>query len=162
LSSQLTDYSRTRLHRQITEGDVLVNDRVAKASYRVRSGDRIEVELPSPPIIELVAEPIEFGIVYEDADIIVVNKPAGVVVHPGAAIESGTLANGLVAHFAQLAPGASPLRPGIVHRLDRDTSGLLVVAKNELAHQRLTEQFAARTVKKNYIAMVYGRMAKEG
>src|SRR5262249_23281872 len=130
LASQLPNYSRTRLHRQIEEGDVLVNDLVAKASYRVRAGDRIEVELPLPPVVELTPEPIPLNIAYEDSDLVVINKPAGLLVHPGAGVSHGTLANALVAHFAQLSPDSSLLRPGIVHRLDRDTSGLLVVAKN--------------------------------
>jgi 23S rRNA pseudouridine1911/1915/1917 synthase len=99
-------------------------------------------------------------IIFEDQDLVVVNKPAGLVVHPGAGVEHGTLANALVAHFSQLSPGTAPLRPGIVHRLDRDTSGLLVVAKNEQAHQHLAEQFASRAVEKRYVALVYGRMAK--
>lgn len=144
---------------------MLVNDAPAKASYRVRASDRVEVELPAPPVTDLVPEPMALDIVFEDAHIVVINKPAGMVVHPGAGIERGTLANGLVAHFAALpgataAPDAALLRPGIVHRIDRDTSGLLVVAKNEQAHQHLTDQFAARTVQKNYVALVYGRVAQ--
>ncbi|MEW6732566.1 MAG: RluA family pseudouridine synthase [Acidobacteriota bacterium] len=159
LAAQLASYSRTRLQRQISEGDVLVNDRVAKASYRVQAGDHIEIELPAPAINRLVAEPMQLDIVYEDEEIVVVNKPAGLTVHPGAGVAQGTLANGLVAHFTELSTAASPLRPGIVHRLDRDTSGLLVVAKTELAHQHLADQFATRKVEKDYCALVYGQVA---
>jgi 23S rRNA pseudouridine1911/1915/1917 synthase len=149
------------LQGQIGGGDVLVNDAVLlKPSYRVRSGDRIEIELPAPPVTELLPESIPLDIIFEDQDLVVVNKPAGLVVHPGAGVEHGTLANALVAHFAELSPGTAPLRPGIVHRLDRDTSGLMVIAKNEQSHQHLAEQFAARAVKKHYVALVHGRMAK--
>lgn len=154
----MTNFSRTQLHRQITEGDVLVNQALSKANYRVRAGDTIEIELPSPPLTTLVPESIPLDIIYEDNDLVVINKPAGIIVHPAAGIEHGTLANGLVAHFAHLSPGSSPLRPGIVHRLDRDTSGLLVVAKNEPTHQHLCAQFAARTIQKHYVALVYGRL----
>ena len=161
LSAQIPGYSRTRLQGQIAGGDVLVNDAVLlKPSYRVRSGDRLEIELPAPPVTDLLPEPMPLDIVFEDQDLVVVNKPAGLVVHPGAGVERRTLANALVAHFSELSPGTAPLRPGIVHRLDRDTSGLLVIAKNEQSHQHLAEQFAARTVKKDYVALVYGRMAK--
>lgn len=137
---------------------MLVNEKAAKASYKVRVGDIIDVELPPPAITELIPEEIPFEIVFEDETILVVNKPAGLVVHPAAGIERGTLANGLVAHLGQFNTGGMPLRPGIVHRLDRDTSGLMVVAKNEQAHQKLNEQFAARTVEKHYTTLVYGRL----
>ncbi|HSB12070.1 MAG TPA: RluA family pseudouridine synthase [Blastocatellia bacterium] len=161
LASQLAELSRTRIHRAIEEGDVLVNQRVVKPSYRVREGDQIEIDLPAPPPVELIAEPIPLNIDYEDSDIIVVDKPAGMVVHPGAGIESGTLANALVYHFNALSGAAGRIRPGIVHRLDKDTSGLLVVAKNDLAHERLSDQFRDRQVFKKYIALVYGRVSKE-
>ncbi len=142
-------------------GDVLVNQRVVKPGYRLREGDHIEIDLPEPPLVELVPEPIPLSIIYEDDDLVVVNKPAGMVVHPGAGIESGTLAHALVYHFNTLSGAAGRVRPGIVHRLDKDTSGLLVVAKNDVAHERLSDQFRDRQVFKIYIALVYGRVSKE-
>lgn len=161
LSALLPGYSRTRLHRQIVEGDVLVNNSTSKPSYRVRVGDSLEVELPLPPTTELLPEPIPLHILYEDEDLVVVQKPAGMVVHPGAGVDSGTLANGLMWHFRELAGGGS-IRPGIVHRLDRDTSGVMVVAKTEAVHAHLSEQFATRTVEKHYTALVYGQPPSEG
>jgi 23S rRNA pseudouridine1911/1915/1917 synthase len=120
--------------------------------------DEIEVDLTSPPTSEFQAENIPLTIVYEDEWLIVVNKPAGLVVHPGAGIASGTLANGLAFHFAQLSGAAGAFRPGIVHRLDKGTSGLLVVAKSEAVHEDLAEQFRARTVLKSYVALVHGNV----
>src|SRR5207237_642502 len=123
--------------------------------------DQIELDMPEPPPVELVPEPIPLNIVYEDDDLIVVSKPAGMVVHPGAGVESGTLAHALVYHFNSLSRSAGRIRPGIVHRLDKETSGLLVVAKNDLAHERLSDQFRDRQVFKMYIALVHGRLSKE-
>ena len=153
--------SRTRLQRAIDDGDVLVNNLPVKASYRLRSGDQIEIDLPDPPPVELAPEAIPLRIVYEDDDLIVVDKSAGIVVHPGAGIDRGTLANALVFHFNQLSAVAGRIRPGIVHRIDRDTSGLLVVAKNDQAHEKLSDQFRDRLVFKMYVALVYGQLARE-
>jgi len=161
LASRLSEISRTRIQHAIQDGDILVNQRVAKSSYRLREGDQIEIDLPDPPPVELVPEYIPLHIVYEDADLIVVNKPAGMVVHPGAGIDSGTLANALVHHFNSLSEVAGRIRPGIVHRLDKDTSGLLVVAKNDFAHEPLSNQFRDRQIFKMYIALVYGRLARD-
>lgn len=161
LASHLAEISRTRIQRAIVDGDILVNDRVAKPSYRLREGDQIEIDLPEPPPVELAAEAIPLDILYEDDDLVVVNKPAGMVVHPGAGIESGTLANALVYHFNSLSGAAGKTRPGIVHRLDKETSGLLVVAKNDTAHERLSDQFRDRQVFKLYVALVFGRVSKE-
>jgi 23S rRNA pseudouridine1911/1915/1917 synthase len=161
LASHLLEVSRTRIQRAIEDGDVLVNQRAAKPSYRLRAGDQVEVDLPEPPPVELIPEPIRLNIVYEDDDLIVVDKPAGMVVHPGAGIESGTLANALVYHFNALSETAGRIRPGIVHRIDKETSGLLVVAKNDLAHERVSDQFRDRQVFKMYLALVYGRMSQE-
>ena len=161
LASRLSEISRTRIQHAIGDGDILVNERIAKSSYRLREGDQIEIDLPEPPPVELVPENIPLHIVYEDDDFIVVNKPAGMVVHPGAGIESGTLANALVHHFNSLSEVAGRIRPGIVHRLDKDTSGLLVVAKNDVAHEQLSDQFRDRQVFKMYVALVYGRLAKD-
>lgn len=155
------DLSRTRLQRAIEDGDVLVNDRPAKPSYRVREGDTVELDLPEPPPTELLPEPIALKIVYEDDDLVVVDKPAGMVVHPGAGIESGTLANALAFHFNQLSETAGRIRPGIVHRIDKETSGLLVVAKNDSTHEKLSDQFRDRLVFKMYVTLVYGRVSQE-
>lgn len=160
LSSHLDQISRTRVQRAIEDGDILVNDRVVKASYRVRPGDQIEIDLPEPPPVKLTAEPIPLSVIYEDDDLIVVDKPAGLVVHPGAGIESGTLANALVHHFNELSGMAGRIRPGIVHRIDKETSGLLVVAKNDPTHENLSNQFRDRQVFKSYTALVYGNMSQ--
>ena len=159
LAAQIRDASRTRMQRAIEDGDVLVNERTVKPSYRLRAGDQIEIELPAPPPVELTPEAIPLRIVYEDDDLIVIDKPAGMVVHPGAGVESGTLANALVYHFNALSETAGRIRPGIVHRIDKETSGLLVVAKRDVAHERLSEQFRNREVFKQYAALVYGRVS---
>lgn len=157
LASQFEGWSRARLQRLIENEDVLVNGKISKPSYKLREHDEIEVELIAPPADFFTPENIPLEIVYEDDVLLVVNKPAGLVVHPAAGAPSGTLANALAYHFQQL-PG-SDVRPGIVHRLDRDTSGLLVVAKTEAALENLSDQFRDRTVFKSYIALVHGRMA---
>jgi 23S rRNA pseudouridine1911/1915/1917 synthase len=144
------------LQRLIENEDVLVNGKVAKPSYKLREADEIEVELVAPPTDVFTPENIPLDIVYEDDTLVVVNKPAGLVVHPSAGTPSGTLANALAYHFQQL-PGTS-VRPGIVHRLDRDTSGLLVVAKTETALENLSDQFRDRSVYKSYVALVHGRV----
>ena len=158
LASQIQSWSRARLQRLIENEDVIVNGRSAKASYRLRKGDEVEVELVASPVEIFAPENIPLEIVHEDESLIVVNKPAGLVVHPAAGIHSGTLANALAFHFQNLPASAGPIRPGIVHRLDRDTSGLLVVAKTEEALENLSEQFRDRTVFKSYIALVHGRV----
>lgn len=160
LASQIEGWSRARLQRLIEAEDVLVNNKPAKASYKLRESDELEVELVSPATTTFTPEAIPIEIVYEDDTLVVVNKPAGLVVHPAAGIHSGTLANALAYHFQQL-PNATSVRPGIVHRLDRDTSGLLVVAKTEAALENLSDQFRARTVYKLYAALVHGRVASD-
>jgi 23S rRNA pseudouridine1911/1915/1917 synthase len=160
LATQIADASRAQIQRAIERGDVVVNNRVIKPSYRVRAGEEIQVELPEAAPLEAAPEPIPLDIIYEDAGIIVVNKPAGMVVHPGAGITSGTLANALVYHFSQLSQTQGALRPGIVHRLDVGTSGLIVVAKTDRAHLNLAAQFEERRVFKSYLALVYGQMAE--
>lgn len=160
LASRIDGWSRARLQRLIEGGDVLVNSKQTKASYKVSAKDEIEVELTPPPSANFTPEDIPVDIVYEDNQLIVVNKPAGLVVHPAAGVYSGTLANALAHHFQQLSnPGS--IRPGIVHRLDKDTSGLLVAAKTESAHEDLADQFRAREVFKSYVALVYGVVAAE-
>lgn len=156
LAAHIEGWSRARLQRLIDEEDVFLNGKPAKSSHKLTAGDEIEVVLSPPPSTSFKPEDIPLNIVYEDDHIVVVNKPAGLVVHPAAGIYSGTLANGLAFHFEKLAVRGGSARPGIVHRLDKDTSGLLVVAKTETAHENLANQFRARTVFKNYVALVYG------
>jgi 23S rRNA pseudouridine1911/1915/1917 synthase len=146
LAVHIDGWSRARLQRLIEAGDVLVNGTLAKVSYKVSSGDEVEVELTPPPASNFTPENIPLEIVFEDDQVIVVN--------------SGTLANALAYHFQQLSNSGS-IRPGIVHRLDKDTSGLLVVAKTESVHQNLSDQFRAREVFKSYIALVYGVVKQE-
>ena len=158
LASQIEQWSRMRLQRLIETEDVLVNGKAVKPSYRIREHDEVEVELTTPTAVRFAPEDMPIDIVYEDDVLLVVNKPAGLVVHPAAGIHSGTLANGLAYHFQQLPSSAGAVRPGIVHRLDRDTSGLLVIAKNEAALEHLADQFRERTVFKSYLALVHGRV----
>ena len=161
LATRIEGWSRARLQRLIEAEDVLVNGKSAKPSYKLRQNDELDVELTTPPTASFVPEPIPIEIVYEDEALVVVNKPAGLVVHPAAGIHSGTLANALAYHFAQLPDSGAGVRPGIVHRLDRDTSGLLVVAKTEAALEHLSDQFRDRTVFKSYLALVHGRLKTE-
>lgn len=160
LASQIEGWSRARLQRVIEAEDVLVNGKACKPSYKLREHDELEVELTSPVTTSFTPEAIPIEIVHEDDTLVVVNKPAGLVVHPAAGIHSGTLANALAYHFQQL-PNASSVRPGIVHRLDRDTSGLLVVAKTESALEDLSDQFRDRSVYKSYVALVHGRVPSD-
>jgi 23S rRNA pseudouridine1911/1915/1917 synthase len=160
LASTLQGISRTRIQRSIEDGDVLINDRPAKVSYRLRPGDRVDIDLPEPPPTSLVPAPVPFNVVFEDDDLIVVEKPAGIIVHPGSGIQAATLASGLAYHFNELSAKAGQIRPGIVHRIDKDTSGLLIVAKNDVAHENLSNQFRDREVFKQYVALTYGRMSE--
>ena len=161
LAARVEGWSRARIQRLVEDGDVLVGGRTAKPSYKLRAGDEIEVELTPTDASDFAPEEIPLAVVYEDEDLLVVNKPAGLVVHPAAGTPSGTLANALAFHFRQLSTRAGAMRPGIVHRLDRDTSGLIVVAKNEAAHEHLADQFRAREVFKSYVALVHGRVTEE-
>src|SRR5688500_5685162 len=158
LASQIQGWSRARLQRLIEAEDVLVNGKLSKPSYKLREHDELEVELISPATTSFAPEAIPIEIIYEDDTLVVVNKPAGLVVHPAGGIQSGTLANALAYHFQQL-PNAFSARPGIVHRLHRDTSGLLVIAKTEVALENLSDQFRARSVYKSYVALVHGRVS---
>jgi len=161
LATRIDGWSRSRLQRLIDDGDVLVNRQTVKPSYKLRSNDEIEVELTPPALSNFTPENIPLDIVFEDDDLIVINKPAGLVVHPAAGIQSGTLANALAYHFQQLSTRAGAIRPGIVHRLDKDTSGLLVAAKTESSHENLADQFRAREVFKSYVALVYGAVKQQ-
>lgn len=161
LASRIEGWSRARLQRLIEDADVLVNERIAKSSYKLHPGDQIEVELTPPPSTAFAPENIPINIVFEDDELIVVNKPAGMVVHPAAGANSGTLANALAFHFGQLSTTGGAARPGIVHRLDKGTSGLMVVAKTEAAHEHLADQFRAREVFKSYIALAHGQVEEK-
>jgi len=160
LASHVEGWSRARLQRLIEEADVLVNGHAVKSSYKLRPNDEIEVELTPPPSTSFSPENIPLDVVYEDNELIVVNKPAGIVVHPAAGVMSGTLANALAFHFQQLSTSGGVVRPGIVHRLDKGTSGLMVVAKTESAHEDLADQFRDREIFKSYVALVHGHVEK--
>lgn len=162
LAESVAGWSRSRLQKLIDDGDCLVNGKAAKSAYKIRAGDEIEIELAAPEIANFEPENIPLNILFEDDQIAVINKPAGMVVHPGAGVSGGTLANAVAFHF-QIQNSKSKIqnRPGIVHRLDKDTSGLIVVAKNELAHENLSEQFRNREVFKSYIALVHGEMSRD-
>jgi 23S rRNA pseudouridine1911/1915/1917 synthase len=160
LAERIEGWSRARLQRLIEEADVLVNGRPVKSSYKLHLNDEIEVELTPPPSTSFAPENIPLDIVYEDDELIVVNKPAGIVVHPAAGVMSGTLANALAFHFQQLSTTGGVARPGIVHRLDKGTSGLMVVAKTESAHEHIADQFRDREIFKSYMALVHGTVEK--
>lgn len=161
LAAQIEGWSRSRLQRLIEDADVLVNGHIVKPSYKLHANDEIEVELTSLPSTQFVAEDIPIKVVHEDEDLIVVDKPAGMVVHPAAGVASGTLANALAFHFQKLSRTGGNARPGIVHRLDKGTSGLLVVAKTESAHEDLADQFRTREVFKSYVALVHGQVERD-
>ena len=164
LVSQASDVSRARIQQLIASGKVRVNGETAKPSLRLRENDQVELfGSPQAPPLKAVAEDIPLDVVFEDDSLAVINKPAGMIVHAGAGARSrsGTLVNALLHRFNSLSAVGGELRPGIVHRLDKDTSGLIVVAKNDLAHRRLAEQFSQRQVKKTYLALVHGWMKQE-
>jgi 23S rRNA pseudouridine1911/1915/1917 synthase len=161
LQEQLPDYSRSRLQEWIKAGRVRVNGEVERASYRLRGGETVEAEPAAPPPLRAYPEDLPLKILYQDDDVIAVDKPAGMVVHAGAGRHAGTLVNALLHHFGSLAKGGGEERPGIVHRLDRFTSGVLLVARTDAAHRGLAEQFAARTMEKVYLALVHGRLRQD-
>ena len=157
LAEAQTDLSRSRLQHLIRDGLVSVNGRSARASLRLRAGDRVEVAVPpAAPDEALLPEDRPLAIVHEDADLVVLDKPAGLVVHPGAGVRAGTLVHALLHRFPELAGVGGAGRPGIVHRLDKDTSGLMVVARTARAHRALVEALRAREVKRTYGALVWG------
>ncbi|MDT7604010.1 MAG: rRNA synthase [Acidobacteriota bacterium] len=172
LAARVALVSRTRLKQIIDDGEVLVAGRAAKPSHKLKAGETVELETPAPPVSNFAPEDIPLDIIYEDDAVVVVNKPSGLVVHPAAGAPSGTLANALAYRFGNTnfgtliedgsadtrhpTPDTHSVRPGIVHRLDRDTSGLIVVAKTPEAHESLSDQFRAREVFKSYVALVHG------
>ena len=160
LAARLPELSRARLQTLIEGGRVTVSGRARKAAYRVRAGERVEAEIPPAEAQELRPEALPLEVVYEDQAVLVVNKPAGMVVHPGAGQAGGTLAAAVLAHAPETAGVGGQRRPGIVHRLDKGTSGLLVVAKNDFVHAALAKQFFNHTIEREYWGLVWGHFGK--
>lgn len=164
LAGQLPDLSRTRIQSLVDHGRVTLNGAPGKRSYRVEEGDSVVIEIPAPSAAAAQPERIPLAILYQDDDVAVVNKPAGMIVHPGAGAKSGTIVNALLHEFGargELSSVGGELRPGIVHRLDRETSGALLIARNDLAHRALVEQFSGRKIEKTYVALVHGRLKED-
>lgn len=160
VAARLPTLSRSRVSRLIRAGHVTVSGHTRKPGYLTKPGDVVRTEVPSQEPVTCQPEPIPLSILYEDQDVIVLNKSPGLVVHPGAGHKGGTLVNALLFHFPGLEGIGDEVRPGIVHRLDKDTSGTMVVAKNSLAHEGLSRQFKMREVRKVYLALVYGEVEK--
>lgn len=156
LSTYNDEWSRTQVQLWIKDGSVKVNDKLIKTNYKCQPEDKIQIIIPEPEPLDVVAEHMDLDIYFEDQDVLVVNKPKGMVVHPAPGHMSGTLVNGLMAHCQDLSGINGVLRPGIVHRIDKDTSGLLMVAKNDMAHESLVEQLVNKTVTRRYKAIVHG------
>lgn len=157
LGSRLEQVSRSYLQKLVKDGAVLVNGKTVKSSYKVENGDRIRLEIPDAVEPEIEAEPMALDILYEDSDIILINKPKGMVVHPAAGHYSGTLVNGLMAHCKNELSGINGvMRPGIVHRIDMDTTGVLIVCKNDKAHNAIAEQLKVHSITRKYYAIVHG------
>jgi len=160
LAKELPEYSRSRLQQLIRSGFVRLNKQTTRPRQIVRGGDKIHLIEPPLEKIEMRPEPIPLDVLFEDDDLIIINKPADLTVHPGAGQREHTLVNALLSHCTTLSGIGGKERPGIVHRLDKETSGCLVVAKNDIAHRELSKQFAARTVEKIYLALVAGKLRK--
>jgi len=158
LAAQLKDFSRTRIQELIRSGLLLVNNHTAKDSLRLRGGERISVDAQPRAALRAEPESIPLDVLYEDDDLLVIDKPAGMIVHAGAGKSSGTLVNALLGRGQSLSQANDALRPGIVHRLDRETSGAILVAKNDVAHTKLSDAFRHRKIKKTYIALVHGTL----
>lgn len=158
LAGKLDDLSRTYIHRLIKKGSIHVNDKVVKPRYMVKEGDMIKIELPLIEKTELLPEKIYIDIIYQDSDIMIINKPDSMIVHPVDGNYSGTLVNALLYHVGKSSLSSSDIRPGIVHRLDKDTTGLLVVAKNDKAYEYLSQQFIDQTVERTYTTLVHGEL----
>ena len=160
VAEKFPDLSRTQAQRLVDNGYVTVNDRVAKAGVKLDAGDRVSITLPSPPPSPLLPEAMPLNIIYEDSDLLVIDKPAGLAVHPAPGHPSHTLVNALLSHLPDL-PESDSLRPGVVHRLDKDASGVMVVAKNSPAQLDLISQFKAHSVVKAYVVLVKGRLTAD-
>jgi 23S rRNA pseudouridine1911/1915/1917 synthase len=160
LSNMIEGKSRSFIQGLIDSGSVLVNGKYVKSNYKLREKDEITVIMPEPIELDVVPEDIDLNIVYEDEDVIVLNKAQGIVVHPAPGNYSGTLVNGLLFHCKDLSGINGVIRPGIVHRIDKDTSGILVIAKNDESHNKLAKQFKDHTIKREYYALVEGKFSK--
>ncbi len=161
VASRVSVFSRSLAASLIRKGTITVQGESKKPGYKVRTGDKIDGRIPSPATIPYLPEPIKIDILHEDEHLIVINKQPGIVVHPAPGHYTGTLVNGLLYHCPELGGIGGELRPGIVHRLDKDTSGALVAAKNDAAHRSLALQFKSRRIKKEYLAVVHGKMAAD-
>ncbi|CAM3249723.1 RluA family pseudouridine synthase [Streptococcus pluranimalium] len=159
--ADLTELSRQKANEEIKAGTILVNGKPAKAKYAVKMGDVISYEIPEEEVLEYKAEDIPLDIIYQDEDVAVVNKPQRMVVHPSAGHSSGTLVNALMYHIKDLSSINGVIRPGIVHRIDKDTSGLLMIAKNDQAHQALAEELKAKKSLRQYVALVHGNLPND-
>ncbi len=163
LAKQFPEYSRSQIQKWIDQGNILVNDQRVKTKYMVNQGDIVSIQEPELEVLSIDPEPIDLDIIYEDQDLIIINKPQGMVVHPSAGHDTGTLVNGLMYYTKQLSSVNGEFRPGIVHRIDKDTSGLLVVAKNDATHRYLSEQLKDKKPERTYYALVHGIIPhKEG
>ncbi len=161
VSEQYPEISRTQVQKLISDGFIRVNDRAAKAGLKLDVGDRLTISIPPPAPSYLIAEDIPLNIIYEDDDLLVIDKPAGLTVHPAPGHPGHTLINAILSHLSSLPDTGDWQRPGVVHRLDKDTSGVMLVAKNTAAYLNLTEQFKARSVVKEYLVLVKGRLTPE-
>lgn len=160
--AQNTDYSRNSVQLLLEDGKISVNDKNVSKSYKMKNGDKLEIIVEEAKDVGITAEDIPLDIYYEDKDLLVVNKPKGMVVHPANGNESGTLVNALMFHCKDSLSGINgEIRPGIVHRIDKDTSGLLVVAKNDIAHEHLAKQFKEHSINRIYYAIVYGNVKED-
>ncbi|MGT2750229.1 RluA family pseudouridine synthase [Streptococcus orisasini] len=159
--ADLTELSRSQASEQIKAGLVLVNGRAQKAKYAVKAGDKVTYELPQEEILDCLPQDLPLDIVYEDEDVAVVNKPQGMVVHPSAGHPTGTLVNALLFHIKNLSSINGVVRPGIVHRIDKDTSGLLMIAKNDRAHQFLADELKEKKSLRQYLAIVHGNLPND-
>ena len=161
LAEEINIISRSKIKESIILKNVKVNGKNVKPSFKISSGEIINIDLPSGETSLLKPEKINFKVIHEDNDIIVVNKPSNLVVHPGSGNKSGTLVNGLVYHFKKLSKINGQIRPGIIHRLDKNTTGIMIIAKNDFSHQFISHQFEKRTVSKKYVALVWGLVKED-
>lgn len=158
LTEQLSDYTRSQIQQWLKEDAVLLNNQPMKANYKVKSGEVFQIVIPEPVSLDLLPENLPLDIVYQDEDVAVVNKPQGMVVHPSAGHPDGTLVNALLYHLKDLSSINEVIRPGIVHRIDKNTSGLLMIAKNDVTHEALAKQLKDKTSLRKYIALVHGNI----
>jgi 23S rRNA pseudouridine1911/1915/1917 synthase len=161
LCARSEDFSRARIQQLLDQGLIHVNDEIKKNNYKVRCGDEVEIEIPEVKELEAFPQDLNLDIIYEDEDIIVINKPKGMVVHPGAGNPDHTLVNGLLYHCKDLSGINGVLRPGIVHRIDKDTTGCIVACKNDMAHEAISKQLSNKTCSRDYIAIVHGELPHE-